>query len=205
MPKQYKEIHLKAIKLLKAGMTELKVAEVLGKSRGWVQSIKRDPGYQEAYDKAKITPIEPELQELVKDISREVREPSEVILAKFGMEETRTVDFGMGETRVIDFGERIGILTQAKKIERLRDELENLAQQNITICRIVQNILLERARLLTPEEIPARCLISGLKSIGDTIDQALDMKCQALGIEQLQKVYSDHLSITDAELDTVDI
>ncbi|MBO1054590.1 MAG: hypothetical protein HEQ25_22155 [Dolichospermum sp. DET73] len=89
MPKQYKEIHLKAIKLLKAGMTELKVAEVLGKSRGWVQSIKRVPGYQEAYDRAKITPIEPELQELVKDISREVREPTEVILAKFGLEETR--------------------------------------------------------------------------------------------------------------------
>ncbi|MTJ56075.1 hypothetical protein FJR38_27235, partial [Anabaena sp. UHCC 0253] len=76
MPKQYKEIHLKAIKLLKAGMTELKVAETLGKSRGWVQSIKRDPGYQEAYDN-----IEAELQELLNDIAREVREPSEVILA----------------------------------------------------------------------------------------------------------------------------
>ena len=200
MPKQYKEIHLKAIKLLKAGMTELKVAETLGKSRGWVQSIKRDPGYQDAFDN-----IEAELQELVKDISREIREPSEVILAKFGLEETRTVDFGMGETRAIDFGDRIGILTQAKKIERLRDELENLAHQNIAICRIVQNILLERAKLLTPEEIPARYLVANLKSIGDTIDQALDMKCQALGIEQLQKAYSDQLNITDAELQTVDI
>lgn len=201
MPRQYKEIHLKAIKLLKAGMTELKVAETLGKSRGWVQSIKRDPGYQEAYGN-----IEAELQELLNDISREVREPSEVVLAISKSEpDYRTVQMGMGETRIVDFSERVAILTQAKKIQRLRDELENLAQQNIDICRIVQNILLERAKLLTPEEIPARYLVANIKSIGDTIDQALDMKCQALGIEQLQKAYSDHLNITDAELETVDV
>ena len=59
--------------------------------------------------------------------------------------------------------------------------------------------------MLTPEEIPARHLISGLKSIGDTINQALDMKGQALGIEQLQKAYGDQLNITDAELETVDV
>jgi FKBP-type peptidyl-prolyl cis-trans isomerase (trigger factor) len=209
MPKQYKEIHLKAIKLLKAGMTELKVAETLGKSRGWVQSIKRDPGYQEAFDRAEITPIEPELQELVKDISREIREPSEVALAVANKSEPepdyRTVHYGMGETRTIDFSERIGILTQAKKIQRLRDELENLAQQNIDICRVVQSILLERAKTLTPEEIPARYLVANIKSIGDTINQALDLKGQALGIEQLQKAYSDQLNITDAELQTVDV
>lgn len=203
MPKQYKEIHLKAIKLLKAGMTELKVAETLGKSRGWVQSIKRDPGYQEAYDN-----IEAELQELLNDISREVREPSEVVLAMSKSEpepDYRTVQMGMGETRVIDFSERIAILTQAKKIQRLRDELENLAQQNLEICRVVQSILLERAKTLTPEEISSRYLVANLKSIGDTINQALDMKSQALGIEQLQKAYSDQLNITDAELQTVDV
>ena len=199
MPKQYKEIHLKAIKLLKAGMTELKVAETLGKSRGWVQSLKRDPGYQDAFDN-----IEAELQELLNDISREVREPSEVVLAE-PEPDYRTVHYGMGETRVVDFGERIAILTQAKKIERLRDELENLAQQNLDICRVVQSILLERAKTLTPEEIPARYLVANIKSIGDTINQALDMKGQALGIEQLQKAYSDQLNITDAELQTVDV
>lgn len=198
MPK-YKEIHLKAIKLLKAGMTELKVAEVLGKSRGWVQSIKRDPGYQEAFDN-----IEAELQELLNDISREIREPSEVVLAE-PEPDYRTVHYGMGETRTIDFSERIAILTQAKKIQRLRDELENLAQQNLEICRVVQSILLERARTLTPEEISSRYLVANLKSIGDTINQALDMKGQALGIEQLQKAYSDQINITDAELETVDI
>ena len=198
MPK-YKEIHLKAIQLLKSGVTELKVAEVLGKSRGWVQSIKRDPGYQEAYDN-----IEAELQELLNDIASEVREYSEVVLAE-PEPDYRAVQMGMGETRVIDFGERIAILTQAKKIQRLRDELENLAQQNLEICKVVQNILLERAKLLTPEEIPARYLAANIKSIGDTINQALDMKCQALGIEQLQKAYSDQLNITDAELQTVDV
>ena len=201
MPK-YKEIHLKAIKLLKAGMTELKVAETLGKSRGWVQSLKREPGYQEAFDN-----IEAELQELLNDISREVREPSEIIMAVSKPEppDYRTVQMGMGETRVIDFGERIAILTQAKRIQRLRDELENLAQQNLEICKVVQSILLERAKTLTPEEISSRYLVANLKSIGDTINQALDMKGQALGIEQLQKAYSDQLHITDAELQTVDI
>ena len=197
MPK-YKEIHLKAIKLLKAGMTELKVAEILGKSRGWVQSLKREPGYQEAFDN-----IEAELQELLNDIASEVREPSEVVLAK-SEPDYRTVHYGEGETRVVDFGERIAILTQAKKIQRLRDELENLAQQNLEICKVVQSILLERAKTLTPEEISSRYLVANLKSIGDTINQALDMKGQALGIEQLQKAYSDQLSITDAELQTVD-
>ena len=202
MPK-YKEIHLKAIKLLKSGMTELKVAEVLGKSRGWVQSLKREPGYQEAFDN-----IEAELQELLNDISREVREPSEIIMAVSKPEPEpgyRTVQMGMGETRIVDFGERISILTQAKKIERLRDELENLAQQNLEICRVVQSILLERAKTLTPEEISSRYLVANLKSIGDTINQALDMKGQALGIEQLQKAYSDQLNITDAELQTIDV
>ena len=117
----------------------------------------------------------------------------------------RTVQMGMGETRIVDFGERISILTQAKKIERLRDELENLAQQNLEICRVVQSILLERAKTLTPEEISSRYLVANLKSIGDTINQALDMKGQALGIEQLQKAYSDQLNITDAELQTIDV
>ena len=201
MPKQYKPIHLKAIQLLKAGMTELKVAETLGKSRGWVQSLKREPGYQEVFDN-----IEAELQELLNDISREVREPSEVVLAISEPEpDYRTVQMGMGETRIVNFGERIAILTQAKKIQRLRDELENLAQQNLEICKVVQSILLERAKTLTPEEISSRYLVANLKSIGDTINQALDMKGQALGIEQLQKAYSDQLSITDAELQTVDV
>ena len=202
MPK-YKEIHLKAIKLLKAGMTELKVAETLGKSRGWVQSLKREPGYQEAFDN-----IEAELQELLNDISRGIREPTEVVLALSKSEpepDYRTVHYGEGETRIVNFGERVAILTQAKKIERLRDELENLAQQNLEICRVVQSILLERAKTLTPEEISSRYLVANIKSIGDTINQALDMKGQALGIEQLQKAYSDHLSITDAELQTVDV
>jgi hypothetical protein len=81
----------------------------------------------------------------------------------------------------------------------------NLAQQNIDICRVVQSILLERAKTLTPEEIPARYLVANIKSIGDTINQALDLKGQALGIEQLQKAYSDELNITDADLQTVDI
>lgn len=199
MPK-YKKIHLKAIRLLKAGMTELKVAETLGKSRGWVQSLKREPGYQDAFDN-----IEAELQELLNDITSEVREYSEVVLAEPEPPDYITVHYGEGETRIVDFNERRGILTQAKKIERLRDELENLAQQNLDICRVVQSILLERAKTLTPEEIPARYLAANIKSIGDTINQALDMKCQALGIEQLQKAYSDQLHITDADLQTVDV
>ena len=211
MQKSYKPIHLKAIQLLKAGVTEFKVAEILGKSRGWVQCIKRDPNYQETYDNIEIALLEPELLQLIKDISGGIREPeppSELVMAISKSEpepDYRTVNMGMGETRIVDFSERRGCLTQAKKIQRLRDELENLAQQNLEICRVVQNILLERAKLLTPEEISSRYLVANIKSIGDTINQALDMKGQALGIEQLQKAYSDQLNITDVELQTVDV
>ena len=207
MQKSYKPIHLKAIQLLKAGVTEFKVAETLGKSRGWVQCIKRDPNYQETYDNIEIALLEPELQQLIKDVSGGIREPeppSELVMA-ISKPDYRTVNMGMGETRVVDFSERRGSLTQAKRIDKLRETCLTLSQQILDTCKIIQGVHLERAKTLTPEEISYRNLISGIKTMNDSISQAVDLESLALQIEQLQKAYSDQLSITDAELQTVDV
>lgn len=199
----FKDIHIKAIKLLKSGMTEFKVAETLCKSRGWVQTIKRSPAYQEVFDSINISdvlinnpPTEDDFEAIVEDIAEQILEPEpEIIIHKIQR----------GEPRSEWSEERLECLTQCQEINQHRRTVKKIASTTLAICENLQEILKIKIESLSPEEISPRNIAQYMKVLNDSVAFSSEMLSRSLGIEKLQEVLKDELEIKEDELEFIDV
>jgi hypothetical protein len=225
---KFKEIHIKAIKLIKSGMSEHKIAETLGKSRCWVQTVKRAPGYQEMLDNVDISdisdilnpPIEPLFEAIVEDIAKEILNPDpepiikalqhpKPIQEEISSPTPEPVIKALPPTEPIYRGdvsisserlERLGQLTHYQKVSLLRQETEDLGLIMLKTCQGLASIAQERARTITSEEISAKNLPILLKSIIEVSNKSIEVLSASLGIEKLQEVLAAELEIKEEEL-----
>lgn len=139
MPKPLNSIHLRAASLIAEGKTESEVAAACGKSRSWVQELKRREDFQAAIEEArkKKEVHKKELQQFQKEVFQEkisevlddwiarqsqLREQEWQISQKLLLKAQEMLEFSIEERRW-NFRDACQFLEVASKIGRLSTEL----------------------------------------------------------------------------------
>jgi hypothetical protein len=139
VPKPLNSIHLRAASLIAEGKTESEVAAACGKSRSWVQELKRREDFQAAIEEArkKKEVHKKELQQFQKEVFQEkisevlddwiarqsqLREQEWQISQKLLLKAQEMLEFSIEERRW-NFRDACQFLEVASKIGRLSTEL----------------------------------------------------------------------------------
>lgn len=118
MAKKLNSLHIKAAELIARGTGEADVASSCGKSRSWVQALKRREEFQQAVEDAKDRAIEVIAREAEKAIASDLDQFRERFNAAANL-----------------------LYSSATKyLEKLHEKIENLSQDDISPSRLSQSL-----------------------------------------------------------------
>lgn len=118
MSKKLNSLHLQAAELIARGIGEADVAKACGKSRSWVQALKRREEFQQAVEDAKNRAVEV--------ISREAEKAIASDLDQF--------------RERFNYAANLLYSSATKYLEKLHQKIEDLAQDDISPFRLSQSL-----------------------------------------------------------------
>ena len=122
MPKPLSPIELKAAELMSAGLTESQIAEACGKSRSWVQRLKRRADFQEVVGHSSREISQAVRQVIVEDVRKSLTEDLEEFRRRYS--QASTLIYELATAYLI----------------KLKERIQNLDSLEISEARIPQSL-----------------------------------------------------------------
>ncbi|MUH00493.1 hypothetical protein F7734_52790 [Scytonema sp. UIC 10036] len=122
MPKPLTVLESKAAQLISSGFTESQIAEACGKSRSWVQRLKRRPEFQEIVGNSTKEIAQVVTQVVVEDVRKSLTEDLEVFRQRYSSASTLIYELAIAY------------------LNKLKERVENLDSLDISEARIPQSL-----------------------------------------------------------------